>query len=614
MAMLIESESGNVKRTAWPDSLGADALAGLVQPADIVGRSLLSWSEHCSECTMPACFTSCQFYAPRRDFKCARFRRGFEIASGPEGAKMARVAYGKWAKLEAIGSHALRGGLATRLALGLSSAVGGLIWRLPVPHGGRTWAARKFYGLKAKLARRSGGVPVTASHAFLLQAASLSGKPSSLILEFRNKDGRTGVFQKNVTIEAGLTSIAIDIASISALIDLSGDYFVAVYPAQEGGNIDIAFLFADFVQLRDPQKFLSAAAKPAAKKEAKKTPADKVKCIIWDLDNTLWKGVLIEDGADKLVARTELIDFIKAMDARGILHSVASKNNEADGLAKLRELGIEEYFLYPQINWGPKSQSIDIIRQSLNIGIDTFAFIDDQPFEREEVAAIHPAVRTFDALDFESWRDHPSFDVEVTDESAGRRQMYRDEMSRNSFLATNGEADFLAFLRGCNLQVEMEPLSEDRLPRAHELAQRTNQMNFSGCRYTKAQLAEIAASDNKLAMLVHASDRFGNYGIVGLAIFDRPAGLLEDLMFSCRIQGKYVDHAVIQHFLENQGADMKIRFKPSDRNIKPAEIFSKLGFEEVDMDGDFKILQRPAGKPFDHQDIVNVKVIDHVVS
>ena len=98
----------------------------------------------------------------------------------------------------------------------------------------------------------------------------------------------------------------------------------------------------------------------------------KIKCVIWDLDNTIWNGVLIEDSS--VILRDRIKGIIEVLDQRGILQSIASKNDYDLAMAKLRELGLDEYFIYPQINWGPKSISIKEIAKSINIGMDTISF------------------------------------------------------------------------------------------------------------------------------------------------------------------------------------------------------------------------------------------------
>ena len=108
-----------------------------------------------------------------------------------------------------------------------------------------------------------------------------------------------------------------------------------------------------------------------------------IKCVIWDLDDTLWHGTLLEDS--HITLRAGVVDIIKTLDTRGIWQSLASKNDAALARAKLQECGLAEYFLYPQINWQSKVRSIELIATSINIGLDAIAFIDDQAFERDEV-------------------------------------------------------------------------------------------------------------------------------------------------------------------------------------------------------------------------------------
>src|SRR5262245_60645516 len=111
-----------------------------------------------------------------------------------------------------------------------------------------------------------------------------------------------------------------------------------------------------------------------------------VKCVVWDLDDTLWSGVLLEDREVR-----PRPDALRALDARGIRQSVASRNDPAVALGKLRELGVLEYFLHPQIHWDAKSSSVRAISEALNLGLDSLVFVDDQPFERDEVRSALPA-------------------------------------------------------------------------------------------------------------------------------------------------------------------------------------------------------------------------------
>ncbi|MGI9456413.1 MAG: HAD-IIIC family phosphatase, partial [Aeoliella sp.] len=118
--------------------------------------------------------------------------------------------------------------------------------------------------------------------------------------------------------------------------------------------------------------------------------ATKCKCIVWDLDNTMWSGVLIEDGLESVSMKPGMVELLKHFDERGILHSIASKNNPDEAMQALKHFGIDHYFLCPQISWDPKSAGVREIARQLNIGLDTMLFVDDQIFERKEVATVVP--------------------------------------------------------------------------------------------------------------------------------------------------------------------------------------------------------------------------------
>ena len=250
------------------------------------------------------------------------------------------------------------------------------------------------------------------------------------------------------------------------------------------------------------------------------SPTATCKCVVWDLDHTLWSGVLIEDGAEGIRLRPGVCDIITELDRRGILQSIASKNNRDDVLPVLEKLGLLEYFLHPQIHWQPKSRSIGAIAQGLNIGVDTLLFIDDQEFEREEVSSAWPQVRVVDAGDYRNLLARPDCNVPVSDESRSRRLMYRQEDQRTALQEAHS-GDYIAFLKESGIQVEWAPLQEGNLQRVYELAQRTNQMNFSGNRYSMEQLRAVAGDASLDTFVLRCRDRFGSYGIVGFSVVER---------------------------------------------------------------------------------------------
>ena len=310
----------------------------------------------------------------------------------------------------------------------------------------------------------------------------------------------------------------------------------------------------------------------------------KVKCIVWDLDNTLWDGTLVEDGPNKLSLNPTMVEIIRALDDRGILHSIASKNNYDDAFDMLKRLHIDEYFVCPQICWQPKSESIRAIAHQLNIGMDTIIFVDDSQFEIVEVKAICPEVRTLDALRANELLEMNECLVPVTAESKVRRKMYQVEAERKKSAREFGD-DYMEFLCQCRIQLTVGPMSDQNIERVHELTQRTNQMNFSGNRYDREVLRSILSAPYLDTYVISCEDRFGSYGVVGFSIVDSREPRMTDLMFSCRIQSKRVEHAFLSYMLTKYRMrsvrDFFANYRRTTRNAPSGKVFADLGMEEV---------------------------------
>lgn len=562
---------------------------------DFTHKTTLNWSEHCSECTMPSCFSTCGFYTPRPDFKCNRFKGGISFQQD-RNKTILDITFKKWGKLEASGHFKMSSKNSFLFFEKLDRFVNSTIKLLPLSLDFKNRVRNKLYKFKNSKDR---GEHIVTSDAFLVEVANPSNIEQALNLTIRNKDGNSSFFQKRIILAAGYQKIVIPIDEITKYVQLNKDYICSLEPLDNDSPNGQRVLFGviDFVVFS---------------KSIENTNIDKAKtakCVVWDLDNTLWSGVLVEDGKQNLSLNKVAIQLIKEFDKKGILNSISSKNNFDTAMDVINEAGLAEYFLYPQINWGPKSNSIKNIQNSLNIGMDTIVFIDDQVFERSEVASKYPEVRTFDILDINNWKSDAIFNVEISSESSKRRVMYQNEISRNNVFLEQDNADYKSFLRDCNIKVKIEKLSSQTVKRASELAQRTNQMNFSGTRYTTDQIYKILNDESKIANIIKVSDKFGDYGIVGLSVFNIGNNVLEDLMFSCRIQSKYVDHAVIIELINKFGSDLKIEFKPSEKNSKSSKIFSELGFTEVDIQGAKSILKRKESSRAVANDIVEVKYV-----
>jgi len=322
--------------------------------------------------------------------------------------------------------------------------------------------------------------------------------------------------------------------------------------------------------------------------------APTVKCLVWDLDNTLWDGVLLED--DEVGLRDEAVETIRTLDERGILHSIASKNDHETAMAELERLGLEEYFLYPQISWSSKVESLETIAETLNIGIDALAFVDDRAVEREEVRHSLPMVRCYEAGGVSELVDDEAFNPEfVTDESRMRRKMYRARAERQEV-----EQEFTgpkeSFLETLGMELTISRASRKDLQRAEELTVRTNQLNTTGYTYSYEELDDVRHSDDHDLWVAELDDKFGTYGKIGLALVERgeEAWTIKLFLLSCRVMNRGVGTILLSHLLRTAkaaGNRMRAEFVPNGRNRRMRITYAFAGFEEVDSDGETVVLE-----------------------
>lgn len=294
-----------------------------------------------------------------------------------------------------------------------------------------------------------------------------------------------------------------------------------------------------------------------------------VKCLVWDLDNTLWQGTLLEDPDVRLPV--EIRDTIIELDSRGILQSIASKNDYDLAWPRLEKLGVAGYFVVPKIGWGRKSDSVLQIADELKFAPNTVAFIDDLPAERAEVAFRAPEVRCYPADQVTSLVGLPEFSPEVvTVDARRRRQMYqasfRRDAEKESFAGPDEE-----FLRSLGLVMTIRSADEEDLSRVEELTLRTSQMNATGVHYADAVLRGLLADPDHEVLTVTLTDRFGPHGAVGVLLLEyhRAVWHLKLLATSCRVVS-FGAGAVILNWLIDQAAQAGVHlaadFRPTDRN------------------------------------------------
>ncbi len=344
----------------------------------------------------------------------------------------------------------------------------------------------------------------------------------------------------------------------------------------------------------DLEKGEPAESHAAAVHAAKKKEKQSIKCVVWDLDNTVWDGILLEDR--EVTLRPHVVHILKTLDERGILHSIASRNDHDVALAKLKEFGIDEYFLYPQINWNSKAASVTQIAKDINIGLDAVAFVDDQPFEREEVAFTHRQVLCLDSALLDDLLDRPEFNPRfITEDSRLRRRMYQADIERNREEAdyTGPKEEFLATL---DMIFTIAPCREEDLKRAEELTVRTNQLNTTGYTYSYEELDALRQSPRHKLLISSLEDRHGSYGKIGLTLIemDPDVWTVKLLLMSCRVMSKGVGMIMIHHVLrmaKEAGVKLRAEFVSNDRNRQMLITYRFAGFKEVERHGEVALME-----------------------
>jgi len=576
----------------------------------VLERTVLPWSEHCTECVWPTCYTTCDLYSPREDGRCRRFADGMVRIECPGSLNgyLLKITFKRWGKLWTPGNIRLKSADQASRIEQRDYRVGTLLYQLPVPTAVKTFAIGKRYSFKKKITyhqEASACLPAC----FLLEIYNPHDEIVPLSLTMRSVDERTKVpFQKLIKLHPGFQCVRVPRDEITAFLDVRSPFNVELVPSDRDSETTLFFGLIDFVR----EAATSNAGVAETKSKGKLKP---VKCVVWDLDNTLWDGILIEDGLDALKLKPGIRETLRALDERGILHSIASKNNQEDALAALKEFQLDEYFLVPQISWQPKSEGIQVIARQLNIGMDSLLFVDDSEFELQQVQAVHGDVAVLNA---NRALEIPRLErclVPVTAESHERRRMYQVEAQRQD-VAQSFAHDYKAFLLHCQIKLTIRPMLESNLERVHELTQRTNQMNFSGNRYDRSVLKQILSSPDLDTYVLEVEDRFGSYGVVGFSIVDRRMPLMTDLMFSCRIQAKRIEHAFLSYLLRKYigetEKDFYADYRETPRNAPSGRVFSEIGMEKVETrDGLSRLLFRRYHEVPD-DGIVNVCVHDPV--
>lgn len=336
-----------------------------------------------------------------------------------------------------------------------------------------------------------------------------------------------------------------------------------------------------------------------------------IKCVIWDLDNTLWNGILLEDEAVHL--KEGIYEILSTLDERGILLSIASKNNFEHGMEILKQMKIEHFFLYPQINWNSKSSSILEIQQRLNIGMDTILFVDDQEFERDEVKYSYPEVEVLDSLNYKEILQMPRANpLIVTEDSKRRRLMYLQDQERQkseeAFIGPKSE-----FLKQLNMKLKISRAKENDLLRLEELTRRTNQLNSTGIQYSYQELETLSKRSDYDLWVCELEDKYGDYGKIGMSLVEKKdkEWVIKLLLMSCRTVSKGVG-TVLLLFIIKRAMENHMRlfadFKRTDRNRQMLLTYQLANFQKVDQKDSITLYENDFSQVQDYPAYINIEI------
>lgn len=327
------------------------------------------------------------------------------------------------------------------------------------------------------------------------------------------------------------------------------------------------------------------------------------KCIVLDVDNTLWGGVVGEDGVNGIQIGGDypgkaFLYFQKALlelYKNGVILTICSKNNEQDVLEVWDKnpyiLLKKEHFAAWRINWQDKVSNIEELAKELNIGLDSMVFIDDNPTERQLVEQMLPMVSVAD------FPTHP-YDLPLfverlvedyfkiyttTEEDRGKTEQYKANSSR--LQEQKRYADFGDFLKSLGMVLTIEKGNEFNIPRIAQMTQKTNQFNLTTHRYTDADIHTMINNGCQVYCL-SVADKFGDSGITGCIIINNNE--IDTLLLSCRILGKGIETAfvktILKRLIDEGKKDIKARYIPTTKNMQVADFYEKNGFDCIAKD------------------------------
>jgi FkbH-like protein len=329
------------------------------------------------------------------------------------------------------------------------------------------------------------------------------------------------------------------------------------------------------------------------------------KCVVFDLDNTLWGAVLGDVGIEGLVlgegsaageAHQELQRYALRLKERGVILAICSKNDPTlaeQAFSRHPEMVLKRSDIACFVaNWKDKAENLRDIAQQLNIGLDSLVFVDDNPAERARVREAFPMIAVPELPEdpahyVRAVAEAGFFEaVSFTREDSARAASYTANAEREALRGTAQSMD--EFLRGLDMEVTYGPVGNLELERATQLINKTNQFNTTGRRYSLQEVAQLAADPDCVTLQFRLADRLGDSGLVSVMILHLLTTGVAELdvwVMSCRVFGRQLEDAAmniaVEHVRQRGGQVLSARFVPTDRNGVIGDLFGNFGFQSV---------------------------------
>jgi len=352
------------------------------------------------------------------------------------------------------------------------------------------------------------------------------------------------------------------------------------------------------------------------------------KCIVLDLDNTLWGGIVGEDGLEgiKLGPTPEgrpFLEFQKyllSLFNRGVILAINSKNNPDDVKEVFEKhshmILKEENFASMQINWNDKISNMKAIAEEINIGTESLVFVDDDKLNREMIREEFPEVLVVElpddpALYLKTMMEVNDFNIlQITEEDKKKGRMYAEQRKRTELHKT--ATDITEYLKNLKMIVTIEKASSFNIPRISQLTQKTNQFNMTTRRYPEEDIKKFSESDDFLVISIKVEDKFGDNGITGTAIVEKKGDewRIDTFLLSCRVIGRRVEETLLAYILnEAKKENAKVlvgEFIPTKKNSPAREFYNDNGFKLTNETEELQSWEFDAAKEYPYPDFIKV--------